>query len=178
MNLTKFKCPLKSQPSNNQTFSVEKCPKTKKIPRNNSPCIYQVGMSAPSSLQSACVDLFKSTFGPGGCIKAGYAPGRVNLIGEHTDYNNGFVFPMALADLGTVAVGRATDKGEISILTSAEVSPNSFLYRSGSTALENVHQWARYVVGVVKCFEEVAGVTASLDPVSYTHLTLPTIYSV
>ena len=39
-----------------------------------------------------------------------FAPGRVNLIGEHTDYNNGFVFPCAL-DFGTVvALGSRTDR--------------------------------------------------------------------
>jgi galactokinase len=34
-----------------------------------------------------------------------FAPGRVNLIGEHTDYNEGFVFPLAL-EKRTVVVGR------------------------------------------------------------------------
>ena len=38
-----------------------------------------------------------------------YAPGRVNLIGEHTDYNNGFVFPCAI-DRGTfLAISLRTD---------------------------------------------------------------------
>ena len=35
------------------------------------------------------------------------APGRVNLIGEHTDYNDGFVMPFALAQRVTVAAGPA-----------------------------------------------------------------------
>ena len=39
---------------------------------------------------------FIQTFGDGGRIHVIRAPGRVNLIGEHTDYNDGFVFPMAI----------------------------------------------------------------------------------
>jgi galactokinase len=39
---------------------------------------------------------FAEIFGPGGKVRVIRAPGRVNLIGEHTDYNEGFVFPMAI----------------------------------------------------------------------------------
>jgi galactokinase len=39
---------------------------------------------------------FEQAFGPGGTIQIVRSPGRVNLIGEHTDYNDGFVFPMAI----------------------------------------------------------------------------------
>lgn len=37
-----------------------------------------------------------------------FAPGRVNLIGEHVDYNDGFVFPMAIP-LGTMIIGKSLD---------------------------------------------------------------------
>ena len=39
---------------------------------------------------------FEELFGNEGDIKEYFAPGRVNLIGEHTDYNGGHVFPCAL----------------------------------------------------------------------------------
>ena len=48
---------------------------------------------------------FKELFGNEGEIKTYFAPGRVNLIGEHTDYNGGHVFPCALT-MGTYAVAR------------------------------------------------------------------------
>ena len=39
---------------------------------------------------------FKELYGGEGDIRTYFAPGRVNLIGEHTDYNGGHVFPCAL----------------------------------------------------------------------------------
>ena len=46
---------------------------------------------------------FEELFGSEGEINEYFAPGRVNLIGEHTDYNGGHVFPCALT-IGTFAV--------------------------------------------------------------------------
>ena len=48
---------------------------------------------------------FKELFGGEGDIRVYFAPGRVNLIGEHTDYNGGHVFPCALT-IGTYGVAR------------------------------------------------------------------------
>ena len=48
---------------------------------------------------------FEEVFGSTEGAKVYFAPGRVNLIGEHTDYNGGHVFPCALT-IGTYAVAR------------------------------------------------------------------------
>ena len=48
---------------------------------------------------------FEKKFGKQGDVRSYFAPGRVNLIGEHTDYNGGHVFPCALT-LGTYGVAR------------------------------------------------------------------------
>ena len=48
---------------------------------------------------------FEQTFGGEGDLHAYFAPGRVNLIGEHTDYNGGHVFPCALT-IGTYMIAR------------------------------------------------------------------------
>ena len=48
---------------------------------------------------------FEEKFGNGGDIRSYFSPGRVNLIGEHTDYNGGHVFPCALT-IGTYFIAR------------------------------------------------------------------------
>ena len=65
-------------------------------------------------------DLFQEEYGcnPTHC---GIAPGRVNLIGEHTDYNEGLVLPMALPMI-TVVVGKSNDLGLCQIVTSRHAS--------------------------------------------------------
>ncbi len=55
---------------------------------------------------------FEELFGNEGEIKTYFAPGRVNLIGEHTDYNGGHVFPCALT-MGTYAVARKRNDNKL-----------------------------------------------------------------
>lgn len=56
-------------------------------------------------MKQRLVNKFAEVFGEGGEVNTYFAPGRVNLIGEHTDYNGGHVFPCALT-IGTYAVAR------------------------------------------------------------------------
>lgn len=56
-------------------------------------------------MKAQLLEKFKEIYGDNGGICAYFAPGRVNLIGEHTDYNGGHVFPCALT-LGTYGIAR------------------------------------------------------------------------
>ena len=51
-------------------------------------------------MKQELIQKFNEIYGEGGELKTYFAPGRVNLIGEHTDYNGGHVFPCALT-IGT-----------------------------------------------------------------------------
>ena len=62
------------------------------------------------TMQEQLVAKFKELFGADGEIRTYFAPGRVNMIGEHTDYNGGHVFPCALT-IGTfMAVRKRADR--------------------------------------------------------------------
>ena len=74
------------------------------------------------------------------------APGRVNLIGEHTDYNNGFVFPMAIEKTTTVAIAKNhLDHHRIYSLNTDELIEHPL-----EIITENANPWARYPLGVIK----------------------------
>jgi galactokinase len=77
------------------------------------------------------------------------APGRVNLIGEHTDYNGGFVMPMAINRAMFMAI-RYRDDGEVHLLSgdflhTARFNLNDFQYR-------NPH-WCEYIKGVASALQ-------------------------
>ena len=60
------------------------------------------------SIKNVVLDAFEKEFGDSVGAKVYFAPGRVNLIGEHTDYNGGHVFPCTLS-IGTYGVARRRD---------------------------------------------------------------------
>ena len=76
------------------------------------------------------------------------APGRVNVIGEHTDYNLGFVMPMAL-DLATyVATAPATD-GKLRIYSEQQHGGEEFDAARLREA-QRQHHWSDYPIGVAQ----------------------------
>jgi galactokinase len=76
------------------------------------------------------------------------APGRVNLIGEHTDYNDGFVLPVAI-DRATYVAARSRDDNQVQIVAADMNDQDEFVLDVG---LERsaAHPWSNYIRGVAK----------------------------
>ncbi|MCI8561713.1 MAG: galactokinase [Dorea sp.] len=96
---------------------------------------------------------FYETFGEGGDIRTYFAPGRVNLIGEHTDYNGGHVFPCALT-LGTYGIVR--DRKDRTLrFYSVNIDSAGVVETSLDKIVPTAEaSWTNYPKGVVWAFEK------------------------
>ena len=104
-------------------------------------------------MQQQLVKKFQELFGEGGDIRFYFSPGRVNLIGEHTDYNGGHVFPCALT-IGTYGVARKREDRKIRLYSEnfskmgvIETSLDDLVYRDSAG-------WTNYPKGIVWTFQE------------------------
>ncbi|MFE5890389.1 galactokinase [Streptomyces sp. NPDC056462] len=89
------------------------------------------------------------------------APGRVNLIGEHTDYNDGFVMPFALPHTAVAAVSRRTD-GALR-LHSADVEGGVVELRVEKLEPESDRNWTAYPSGVVWALRQAGHALTGAD---------------
>lgn len=98
-------------------------------------------------------DMFAELFGDSEGARFYFSPGRVNLIGEHTDYNGGHVFPCALT-LGTYGAARKREDNKIHFYS---MNLDSFgVVEASLDDLTNKkeYNWANYPLGVVWAFKE------------------------
>ena len=86
------------------------------------------------------------------------APGRANLIGEHTDYNDGFVLPFAIEQRVFVAAGRRTDGRVHAHSLQAPTDEGSWLIHDPESS-DPARGWLAYPVGVARALQRHGAVT-------------------
>ena len=128
-------------------------------------------MENAGEVKNKVLDVFAGKFGSSEGARVFFAPGRVNLIGEHTDYNGGHVFPCALT-IGTYAAVRVRedkkanfysmnfeDEGVISLDLDKELKPSDDL------------KWVNYPAGIIWAFAEKGmTVPSGFDVVLYGNI--------
>lgn len=103
-----------------------------------------------SDIVQTCVSAFRDRFGEDPKIVV-RAPGRVNLIGEHTDYNDGFVFPAAIDRYVVFAARPRSDNRAVIHSVSFEESAE-FAFNRGMRAEGH---WSDYIKGMVSEFQAI-----------------------
>ncbi len=103
---------------------------------------------------------FKKTFGISPEVIA-QAPGRVNLIGEHIDYSEGFVLPFAIDDVTQCAISRRSDR-KIRVASAQQTSALIEVSLEDIAAMKG-EGWARYVFGVIWSLEIESGLDIYID---------------
>ena len=99
------------------------------------------------------IQKFQELYGKGGGIRAYFAPGRVNLIGEHTDYNGGHVFPCALT-LGTYGIVRDREDRKLRFYSMNFESLGIIETSLDDLVPDEAANWTNYPKGVMWAFEK------------------------
>ena len=106
-----------------------------------------------SNMQKELMAKFKEVYGEGGENREYFSPGRVNLIGEHTDYNGGHVFPCALT-LGTYGLARKREDRKLRFY-SANFTRLGVIETSLDDLIPSDEAgWTNYPKGVMWAFEK------------------------
>src|SRR5262245_53973323 len=113
-------------------------------------------VEAPSRKESLTRHLqaFHARFGNERGTRTFFAPGRVNLMGAHLDYNGGPVMPMAI-DRGTFIAVRRRSDGKVRFRSTHDIAPDAKGLDLELGALpQRTSTWADYPLGVVHVLRE------------------------
>ena len=100
--------------------------------------------------EAEILSIFESLYGVREGVVVASAPGRVNIIGEHTDYNEGYVLPTPLGSRVWVAARkRADDEFRLNAYDYHE----KYEFTLGKQRLSEKNRWANYVMGVVSALQ-------------------------
>lgn len=99
-----------------------------------------------------------------------FAPGRINLIGEHTDYNGGNVFPAAIT-LGTYGLASKRDDLQVRLYSENLSDKGTIVFSLEDLSYNKADDWTNYPKGVIRYLKE-AGYTidTGLDVVFYGNI--------
>lgn len=119
------------------------------------------------TVEEQAVELFDDVFGDYGQRSLGWSPGRINLIGEYTDLNNGLVLPMTI-NLGTASVVRRRDDSKVRAYSTLygeidEVELNG-------VEVGSLKQWLKYVVGVSAVLNDSASLGSGFDILVHSNM--------
>lgn len=86
-----------------------------------------------------------------------FAPGRINLIGEHTDYNGGHVFPASIT-IGTYGLARKREDKKVCLYSENFPNKGVITFEVDQLAYKKEDDWANYPKGVIKFIQEAGKV--------------------
>lgn len=100
-------------------------------------------------------------------VEVFFSPGRVNLIGEHIDYNGGYVFPCAL-DFGTYGAVRKNNTNKVNFVTlNFDLKVTTELDKVEYRAEDD---WTNYPKGVIKMFQDEGYAVGGMDLLFYGNI--------
>ena len=112
-----------------------------------------MGTSEVMDCKNLVLEEFEKKFGDNKDVTVYFAPGRVNLIGEHTDYNGGHVFPCALT-IGTYMAARKRSDRKLNLYSVNFDSLGIFESSLDDLVASKEADWTNYPKGVMWAFEQ------------------------
>lgn len=103
--------------------------------------------------------IFKEKFGEAATGEY-FAPGRINLIGEHTDYNGGYVFPASIT-IGTFGLAKKREDNQIRLYSENFPEKGIIEFSIDELDYDKAHDWTNYPKGMVRYLKEAGYVIDS-----------------